>query len=80
MRRSYRMAHQCPWCPIRFTWAGELSWHMREDHVPASEDSPSGDSRSADSGSDQLLVPQARAGEAAQIGEIDLTDPRLRAT
>jgi hypothetical protein len=53
---------------------------MREDHVPASEDSPSGDSRSADSGSDQLLVPQARAGEAAQIGEIDLTDPRLRAT
>jgi hypothetical protein len=29
------MAHQCPWCVLRYTWAGELDYHMREDHDEA---------------------------------------------
>lgn len=28
-------SHQCPKCPLRFSFATELSWHMREEHRPA---------------------------------------------
>ena len=28
-------SHQCPKCPLRFSFATELSWHLREDHRPA---------------------------------------------
>lgn len=26
--------HQCPKCPLRFSFATELSWHLREEHRP----------------------------------------------
>lgn len=28
------MAHQCPWCELRYAWSAELAWHMRDDHAP----------------------------------------------
>lgn len=28
-------SHQCPKCPLRFSFATELSWHVREEHRPA---------------------------------------------
>lgn len=28
-------SHQCPKCPLRFSFATELSWHLREEHRPA---------------------------------------------
>lgn len=27
--------HQCPKCPLRFSFGTELSWHLREEHRPA---------------------------------------------
>ena len=28
-------SHQCPKCPLRFSFGTELSWHLREEHRPA---------------------------------------------
>jgi hypothetical protein len=26
--------HQCPHCPLRYTYRTELEYHLREDHDP----------------------------------------------
>jgi hypothetical protein len=41
------MAHQCPYCPLLFTFGSELELHRREDH------------RSRN-GSDDVVVPEPR--------------------
>jgi hypothetical protein len=44
-------AHQCPRCPLRFSYRTEVEWHLATDHAPRRR------LDSADSDAESVAVP-----------------------
>jgi hypothetical protein len=66
--------HQCPRCPLRFSYRTELEFHLREDHHPAVDAAASGPTGEpdalqplphlSDGRPDQLVAASASAASA----------------
>lgn len=49
-------AHQCPRCPLRFSFRTEVEWHLANDHRPVRTD-PKHDAAAKEPSADPRAVP-----------------------